>query len=73
MIGYMAHWSIFVLAEDGEELGPLEAARRAEKLATDPQKSLWGMRNVDTGEVCAVDLTDSRIINYDDVITVVRK
>jgi hypothetical protein len=67
MTGYMAHWCIFVLPEKGEQLDPLEAARRAEKMASDPQKSMWGMRNIDTGETWAVDLTDGRIIDYADV------
>jgi hypothetical protein len=71
VIGYMAHWCIFVLAEEGEELDPLEAARRAEKMAADPHKSMWGMRNIDTGEVCVVDLTDNRVLSHEEIIEVI--
>jgi hypothetical protein len=72
----MATWSIFVVGDDEKLDDPVEAARRAQEMmmTNDPSKRLWSMENVTTGEVCAVDLCDpARVINYADVITVVRK
>ena len=75
MHGYMATWSIFVVGDEEKLKDPIEAARCAQEMMTsDPSKQLWSLENVNTGEVCAVDLCEpARVINYPDVITVVRK
>lgn len=63
---YVAEWGVFVISD--HPLTPLEAAQKAAEMVTEPHRQIWGITDVDTQESCAVDLTDGRVIQYDEVI-----
>lgn len=58
-MGYLAKW---VTVVDGEDLDPLEIARRAHELLLDPHRNCWVVKDLTAGRTAAVDLYEQRVI-----------
>lgn len=59
-MGYLAKWAIVV---EGEDLDPLEIARRAHQLLLDPHKNCWAIEDLSTRKTAVVDLYEQRVIS----------
>ena len=59
MGSYIATWGVFVLDVDG----PVEAARIARGMADEHFRSIWGVEDVDTGEVVPVDVVKGVVVD----------